>query len=268
MTSRLLLRVHDSGDFFSPGYFRALVSAIAERPWITAYGYTKRIDLLKRATLPGNLSLLQSVGGRLDNDIDQAAPHARVFLTTEDRLAAGYRDGNESDLPAIQGQSVGLVYHGTTSVDSVEIEGVITDRGGIRQTDGRWIVTVPTGIKSRRLYVHRFNLIDISDADLGKLITIKTGNAKVKKTARKMSSDGVSYRAGAINLPALASCPMAGACALFCYALQGSFAFRSVRESRARTWAVLHESYRRGGEELTRSVLGSALDSAAPRSAR
>ena len=145
---------------------------------------------------------------------------------------------------------------------------MITDRGGIRQTDGRWIVTVPTGIKSRRLHVHRFNLIDISDADLGKLITIKTGNAKVTKTARKMSSDGVSYRAGAINLPALASCPMAGACALFCYALQGSFAFRSVRESRARTWAVLHEAYRRGGEELTRSVLGSALDSAAPRSAR
>lgn len=276
-TYKLLLRIHDSGDFFSPWYMRALLSAVGKRPWIQAYGYTKRIDLLAGMALPDNVKLLQSVGGRLDDRIDRDQPHARVFLTEQARIEAGYQDGNESDLPAVRGESVGLVYHGTETpigVDSDDWKEEAYTRGGITQVRAVnqygtrshwWEVQVPTGIKRRKLHVHRFNLIDIPDAGLGKLITIRTGNAKVKKTAGKMSTGGVRYVAGAINLPALASCPMAGACALFCYALQGSFAFKSVRESRARTWAVLHEAYRRGGEDMVARVIGDALDAAAPR---
>lgn len=268
---RNLFRVHGSGGFFSPWYMRAVFRVVGARPWIEAYGYTKRSDLLKAGLwdmLPPNYSLLQSVGGKFDDKIDETRPHSKVFLTEEDRDEAGYIDGNDSDIPAIDGRSVGLVYHGSEGVKSVDTTAPIKGRGGFKAVGpGQWEITVPTGLKNRRLHVHTFDFRAVEDGDLPALIKVKTGNQKIKKTAKKLSKrDGVKYYPLAIDLPALASCPGAATCALFCYAMQGAFQYPVVREAQARTWAVLLEAHRRGGEDMVVLILGQALDAAAPRS--
>jgi len=266
----VLLRVHDSGDYFSPWYFRAMQRALNQRDdWIIAYGYTKRIDLLQTEEVAYNYSVLQSVGGKLDDRIDQSKPHAKVFLTEADRSEAGYADGNTSDIPAVNGESVGLVYHGNESVSDVDTNDTIQMRGGIQASGSGWVVSMPMYIKKRRLYTIEFDFTSIPDNELHRLITVKTGNSKVTKTAAKLSElDGIKYRPTSFDLPALASCPMAGACAFFCYALQGTFGFKSVRYSRARTWAVLHEAYKRGGEAMVEAVIGAALDTVMPKAAK
>jgi len=268
--NHVLLRVHDSGDFFSPWYFRAMLRAVGARPWVKAYGYTKRLQLLSAmrdaGEVPSNFSIVQSVGGRLDRLIDTSQPHSRVFETDADRIDALYAQGNESDMPAVRGETnIGLVYHGTEGYQGQEGHRP-TDRGKIVRRDRGWVVTMPLNIKNRKFHVHEFDFSDIADDDLHNQITVKTGNVKVKKTAAKLTeAAGIKYRAAAFNLPALATCPMAGECALFCYALQGSFGFKSARHSRARTWAVLMEAYDRGGESFVQTVIGRALDAMKPR---
>ena len=62
---------------------------------------------------PDNLRITQSLGGRYDNLVQLDMPHSRIFSTDEDRIAAGYIDGNVNDVPAIEGLvQIGLVYHG------------------------------------------------------------------------------------------------------------------------------------------------------------
>jgi hypothetical protein len=211
--------------------------------------------------------IVQSVGGLFDEKILMHRPHSRMFPTAGERIAAGYALGNDSDLPAIDGTvKIGLEYHGTETYRPDSTPN-LRQRGSIkRRDDGVWVVKVPTGIKTRKIHEHTFDFSDVRSADLHTLIPLKTGNAKVKKTAAKLSEqDGVKYRPLALNLPALLACPMAGECERFCFALQGSYVYASVRDARARTMAVLHEAYRRGGVELVADVIGAALDANKPR---
>lgn len=107
------IRVHDSGDFFSQAYLDAWFRIAAAFPEKNFYAYTKSLHLNWTA-MPANFQCVQSVGGKLDSHIDPSKSHSRIFPTHEDRIAAGYYDGNESDAPAQRGeQRIGLVYHGT-----------------------------------------------------------------------------------------------------------------------------------------------------------
>ena len=59
------------------------------------------------------------MGGLDDSKIDYSRPHARIFATDADRIAAGYEDGNgvNGDLLAINGTvKIGLVYHGAKNL--------------------------------------------------------------------------------------------------------------------------------------------------------
>lgn len=108
------VRIHDSGDFFSRGYYHTWLSVCEHFPHLVFYAYTKSIPLIDWKAHPKNFRLVQSVGGKRDKDIDMSKPHARVFVSEADRKRAGYCDGNISDLPAILGNTkIGLVYHGT-----------------------------------------------------------------------------------------------------------------------------------------------------------
>ena len=119
---QLWVRIHDSGDLYSQSYIDAWVQVIKAMPEVSFYAYTKslHLDLSELEALP-NMMLVQSVGGKHDSKIDKSKPHSRIFTTHEDRIKAGYLDGNESDMPAMMGETnIGLVYHGTRKMTDAQ----------------------------------------------------------------------------------------------------------------------------------------------------
>lgn len=110
------LRIHDSGDFYSPEYLLKWAEIARRLPYVQFYAYTKQVVLFKKlaSVLPDNIKLIQSLDGKLDRLIDPALPHARIFASLAELHAAGYADASESDLPAAtRGVTrIGLVIHG------------------------------------------------------------------------------------------------------------------------------------------------------------
>lgn len=96
-----LVRIHDSGDFFSPAYLDAWLTIAANAPGVIFYAYTKEVRLLEdsRATAPPNLLWVYSMGGRQDHLVDRdTMRHADVFPTPEAIADAGYFDQSAHDL--------------------------------------------------------------------------------------------------------------------------------------------------------------------------
>lgn len=107
-----VVRIHDSGDFYSQKYFDAWCEIARHHSDIIFYAYTKNF-LLTFDDAPANLRIIQSLGGKYDDKVNLARSHARIFSTEKARDAAGYVDGNVNDVPAIEGVvNIGLVYHG------------------------------------------------------------------------------------------------------------------------------------------------------------
>ena len=110
--SRNTVRVHDSGDFYNQEYLDSWFAIARALPGVRFYAYTKSLHL-SFADQPDNFMIVQSLGGKYDRLVDLTRPHARIFATHEARIEAGYVDGNETDIPAIVGETrIGLVYHG------------------------------------------------------------------------------------------------------------------------------------------------------------
>jgi hypothetical protein len=107
-----VVRLHDSGDFYSQGYLDSWATIAQTFPHVIFYAYTKSLHL-DMSKLPPNLRITRSQGGKLDKLINLGLPNSRIFSSHEARKRAGYVDGNKSDIPAIEGKtSIGLVYHG------------------------------------------------------------------------------------------------------------------------------------------------------------
>jgi hypothetical protein len=107
-----IIRVHDSGDFFSQEYLDSWFRIAARYPRKRFYCYTKALDLDWRGR-PANWRRVQSYGGTLDRLINPNESHTRIFASHAERKAAGYCDGTATDRPAFEGQHrIGLVYHG------------------------------------------------------------------------------------------------------------------------------------------------------------
>ena len=113
---RLALRIHTSGDFYSPEYYSAWVDLAEANPNVQFYAYTKMIDQSFNRVRPFNLCLIFSEGGLQDNLIQDYHRHARVFSSHEDLMAAGYDDASEDDSVAFLSKTgkIGLVYHGSS----------------------------------------------------------------------------------------------------------------------------------------------------------
>lgn len=120
--TQFAVRIHASGDFYSPEYVRKWLTIIEIRPDVRFYAYTKSITIWKRldATyrLPTNLTLIYSMGSTADIKVDTAIDrHARIFQTEEDAIASGYTLANEDDTVAWQSDNnkIGLVIFGATN---------------------------------------------------------------------------------------------------------------------------------------------------------
>jgi len=122
-TDILLLRIHDSGDFYSKEYQLAwydIASQWLNEPRVYLYAYTKMVkqsnDL--KSHQPRNFRLIYSYGGKQDSMIQPETDfHSRVFESIDDLNDAGYVDGTHDDSVAALGGNprIGLVYHGIKS---------------------------------------------------------------------------------------------------------------------------------------------------------
>jgi hypothetical protein len=116
-----VVRLHDSGDFFSQDYLDAWKAIACAFPNTIFYAYTKSLHLDIGTDKPANLRIVQSLGGKYDAMINLNLSHSRIFSTDDDRIAAGYVDGNVSDIPAIEGEiKIGLVYHGNRKLTDAQ----------------------------------------------------------------------------------------------------------------------------------------------------
>lgn len=111
-----VVRVHDSGDFYSPTYARKWFEVMRLNPTVKFYAYTKMVRMFKDLAkeIPGNFTLIFSEGGKQDALINPAADrHSRVFPSLESLQSSGYADTHFDDSVAYGANPrVGLVYHG------------------------------------------------------------------------------------------------------------------------------------------------------------
>lgn len=111
-----VLRIHDSGDFYSPQYMLKWFEIARQLPNVIFYAYTKQIILMQKLyhKKPENLKLIQSLGGKFDSLIDFTKPHAKIFTSVNELNDAGYVDTSVSDKPAatLGVDKIGLVIHG------------------------------------------------------------------------------------------------------------------------------------------------------------
>lgn len=86
-----LIRIHESGDFFSPQYRDLWFAVLAMFPSLKGYAYSKNLPLFLNIETPANFYLTASYGGEYDNLIDQGLfpRYAKVFMTEQQALNAG-----------------------------------------------------------------------------------------------------------------------------------------------------------------------------------
>ena len=109
----LVVRIHDSGDFYSAEYLAKWIEVAAALPHVIFYAYTKSVHITKGVVLPDNFRLIYSLGGKYDTLVERdKMPHARVFESVEDLIDAGYTNASDDDALAIfGGLKIGLVFH-------------------------------------------------------------------------------------------------------------------------------------------------------------
>ena len=110
------VRVHDSGDFYSPEYLRKWLDIARQNPSVNFYAYTNSLNLVRGNDIPENFDFIFSDGGKLAHTIDtDMERHSKVFKTKDELLSAGYVDSSEYDLYATKWYNatgkVGLIFH-------------------------------------------------------------------------------------------------------------------------------------------------------------
>lgn len=128
---QLVIRVHDSGDYYSLNYVKKWFNIMLNNEDVLFYSYTKMVPLFKKLkALPDNFTIIYSEGGLADNLIDTDKDrHSRVFGSHEELLDAGYDNAMDNDLVAClsDNNKIGLVYHGAKSKQWKTNKGVKND---------------------------------------------------------------------------------------------------------------------------------------------
>lgn len=108
-----VIRIHDSGDFYSREYLHKWFKVMESLPNIKFYAYSKSLPLFKGEKLPANFTLIKSEGGKRDDLIDPSIDrHARIFKTEAELIASGYANASKNDLIAIgDNPKIGLIAH-------------------------------------------------------------------------------------------------------------------------------------------------------------
>jgi hypothetical protein len=110
------VRIHDSGDFYSPAYFAKWLEIARLNPSVRFYAYTKSHSFIRGIELPENFDLIFSLGSTKDELIDQAKErHSKIFYSSEEMEDQGYTDSSYLDIVATKwitkNHKIGLIIH-------------------------------------------------------------------------------------------------------------------------------------------------------------
>ena len=110
------VRIHDSGDFYSPAYFSKWLEIARLNPSVRFYAYTKSHSFIRGIELPENFDLIFSLGSTKDELIDQETErHSKIFYSSEEMQDQGYTDSSYLDILATKwhtaNNKIGLIIH-------------------------------------------------------------------------------------------------------------------------------------------------------------
>jgi hypothetical protein len=110
------VRIHDSGDFYSPSYFQKWLTIAKNNPSVRFYAYTKSHSFIRGIELPENFDLIFSLGSKNDELIDQEKErHSKIFYSSEEMEQQGYTDSSYLDIVATkwvtENKKIGLLIH-------------------------------------------------------------------------------------------------------------------------------------------------------------
>ena len=114
---QIYIRIHDSGDFYSPAYFAKWLEIARLNPGVRFYAYTKSHSFIRgKFAIPENFDLIFSLGSKNDELINQETErHSKIFYSMEEMSAAGYTDASYLDLNATKwftgNKKIGLLFH-------------------------------------------------------------------------------------------------------------------------------------------------------------
>jgi len=109
------IRVHDSGDYYSPKYMAKWFQIATALPNVRFYSYTNMVDMVQRSYIPDNFDFIFSDSGKQSHLIDpRVHRHTKIFSVGSDM--SGYVNASEYDLYATKwfspdNHKIGLVYH-------------------------------------------------------------------------------------------------------------------------------------------------------------
>jgi hypothetical protein len=121
VSQELMVRIHDSGDFYSLKYFHKWMNLIKDFPNVEFYAYTKQVQMVKdwARHVPINMTFIYSFGGKQDHLIDiENDRHSVVFRNRDELNHYHYADASGDDFVAVNNRCVGLVYHGSKKFDN------------------------------------------------------------------------------------------------------------------------------------------------------
>ena len=110
-----VLRIHDSGDFYSPSYFKKWMEICRTNTNVQFYAYTKSIPYFRRLKhiVPDNLTSILSFGGKCDHLIDRTKDrHSEIFETQYQLRKNGYANASKNDSLAYSSKNnrIGLTW--------------------------------------------------------------------------------------------------------------------------------------------------------------
>jgi hypothetical protein len=113
---QIYVRIHDSGDFYSPAYFAKWLEIARLNPSVRFYAYTKSHSFIRGINLPENMDLIFSLGSTKDELINQETErHSKIFYSSDEMQKAGYTDSSYLDLVATkwitENHKIGLIIH-------------------------------------------------------------------------------------------------------------------------------------------------------------
>lgn len=112
-----LVRIHESGDFFSLEYLQAWVKVAQMNPNLKFYCYSKSLHIFTEfgySNLPKNFYVTASYGGKFDYLIDQGAfpRYSKVVMTDDDAITLGL-EVDHDDSHCFGDRPFALLVHGT-----------------------------------------------------------------------------------------------------------------------------------------------------------
>jgi len=109
-----LIRIHESGDFFSSEYLQTWIRVAQMNPELKFYCYSKSLEFFLNIELPENFYLTASYGGKFDYLIDESffSRYAKVFMNDEEAENAGL-EVDHDDSHCFGNKPFALLVHGT-----------------------------------------------------------------------------------------------------------------------------------------------------------